>query len=131
MAYVTVLVALWLSSSRVTADDQIKFNRDVRPILSDKCFFCHGPDSVKRKADLRLDVRDIAVATGAIVPDRPEESEMLRRVLSHDPEEQMPPATAKLAQLTDAEINTLRSWIQQGAAYEGHWAFLALSKDEF
>lgn len=129
MAYVTVLVALWLSSIRVTADDQIKFNRDVRPILSDKCFFCHGPDSVKRKADLRLDVRDVAVATGAIVPDRPEESEMLRRVLSHDPEEQMPPATAKLAQLTDAEINTLRSWIQQGAAYEGHWAFLALSKD--
>ncbi|MEJ7591093.1 MAG: DUF1553 domain-containing protein [Planctomycetaceae bacterium] len=128
-ACVTVLAVLWLSSTISTADDRVTFNRDVRPILSDKCFFCHGPDSAKREAELRLDVRDVAVAAGAIVPDKPDESEMLRRILSHDPEEQMPPASAKLAKLTQVEIETLRRWIEQGAEYEGHWAFLSLSKD--
>lgn len=124
----TVLAAYSLISSIGNADDRITFNRDVRPILSDKCFYCHGPDSAKREADLRLDVRDVAVASGAIVPDKPDESEMLRRILSHDPDEQMPPAIAKLAKLTEAEITTLRRWIEQGAEYEGHWAFLSLSK---
>ncbi len=128
-AYIAALAALFLAPTISTADDHVTFNRDVRPILSDKCFFCHGPDSAKREAELRLDVRDVAVASGAIVPDKPDESEMLRRILSHDPEEQMPPATAKLAKLTEAEIATLRQWIEQGAEYEGHWAFLSLSKD--
>ena len=128
-ASVAALAALWLSSTISTADDRITFNRDVRPILSDKCFFCHGPDSAKREAELRLDVRDVAVASGAIVPDKPDESELLRRILSHDPEVQMPPASAKLAKLTQAEIETLQKWIEQGAEYEGHWAFLSLSKD--
>ncbi|MDA1230902.1 MAG: DUF1553 domain-containing protein, partial [Planctomycetota bacterium] len=105
------------------------FNRDVRPILSDKCFFCHGPDSAKREAELRLDVRDVAVAANAIVPNRPDESEMLRRIESHDPDTQMPPASAKLAKLTTTEIQILRTWIEQGAEYEGHWAFLSLSKN--
>ena len=127
-AYVTALAALVLASTISTAEDQITFNRDVRPILSDKCFFCHGPDSAKREADLRLDVRDVAVSSGAIVPDRPDESEMLRRILSHDPDVQMPPAKAKLAKLTEPEIATLRRWIEQGAEYEGHWAFLSLLK---
>jgi len=127
--YLAVVAAYSLTSSIGNADDRITFNRDVRPILSDKCFFCHGPDSAKREAELRLDVRDVAVASGAIVPDKPAESEMLRRILSHDPDEQMPPATAKLAKLTDAEIATLQKWIEQGAEYEGHWAFLSLSKD--
>ncbi|MBC7968428.1 MAG: DUF1549 domain-containing protein, partial [Fuerstia sp.] len=128
-AWVIVLAALWTSSPVTAADDRVTFNRDVRPILSDKCFFCHGPDSAKREAELRLDVRDVAVASGAIVPDKPDESEMLRRILSHDPEEQMPPPTAKLAKLTEAEIATLRRWIEQGAEYEGHWAFLSLAKE--
>ena len=127
--YLAVVAAYSLTSSIGNADDRITFNRDVRPILSDKCFFCHGPDSAKREAELRLDVRDVAVASGAIVPDKPAESEMLRRILSHDPDEQMPPATAKLAKLTDAEIATLQKWIEQGAEYERHWAFLSLSKD--
>ena len=127
-AYVTALAALVLASTISTAEDQITFNRDVRPILSDKCFFCHGPDSAKREADLRLDVRDVAVSSGAIGPDRPDESEMLRRILSHDPDVQMPPAKAKLAKLTEPEIATLRRWIEQGAEYEGHWAFLSLLK---
>ena len=128
-AYLTVLAAYSLMTSTGHGGDRVTFNRDVRPILSDKCFFCHGPDSAKREAELRLDDRDVAVASGAIVPDRPDESEMLRRILSHDLKEQMPPATAKLPKLTEAEIATLRRWIEQGAEYEGHWAFLSLSKD--
>lgn len=111
------------------AEDKIRFDRDVRPILSDKCFFCHGPDSAKREADLRLDVREVAVAADAIVPQKPDESEILRRIVSDDPDVQMPPPSAKLAKLTAAEIQILRSWIEQGAEYEGHWAFRSLSKD--
>ncbi len=118
-----------LQAMTVSAADKVMFNRDVRPILSDKCFFCHGPDSARREAELRFDDRDIAVASGAIVPEIPEESEMLRRILSDDPEEQMPPPAAKLAKLTQAEIETLQKWIAQGAEYEGHWAFLSLSHD--
>ncbi len=126
---VAVLLLTLHQASVSTAGETVTFNRDVRPILSDNCFFCHGPDSARRQADLRLDVRDVAVDSGAIVPGKPDESEMLRRILSHDPDEQMPPPTAKLAELTSAEIETLRKWIIQGAEYEGHWAFLSLSKD--
>ena len=130
LRWVVAALLLTLHQASVsTAGETVTFNRDVRPILSDKCFFCHGPDSARRQADLRLDDRDVAVDSGAIVPGKPDESEMLRRILSHDPDEQMPPPTAKLAELTPTEIETLRKWIAQGAEYEGHWAFLSLSKD--
>ena len=132
-AFQSVVCALPLiiliASSPTQAADKIQFDRDVRPILSDKCFFCHGPDSAKREADLRLDVRDVAVGANAIVPMKPDESELLRRILSDDPDEQMPPPSAKLATLTPSEIQTLRTWIEQGAEYEGHWAFQSLSKE--
>ena len=106
----------------------MRFNRDVRPILSDRCFFCHGPDANKRQADLRLDDRDTAVDSGAIVAGNPESSELLRRVLSEDPDERMPPESSKLGQLTAKEGAILRRWIVQGAEYEGHWAFLPLQR---
>ena len=125
----TLQLIILITGTAANAEDKIRFDRDVRPILSDKCFFCHGPDSAKREADLRLDVRDVAVAANAIVPMKPDESEILRRILSEDPEEQMPPASAKLAKLTPVEIQTLRTWIEQGAEYEGHWAFRSLSKE--
>ncbi|MCA9010063.1 MAG: DUF1549 domain-containing protein, partial [Planctomycetaceae bacterium] len=129
----STLLFLWLwtslSDSAFSAAQKVTFNRDVRPILSDKCFFCHGPDSARRQADLRLDDREAAVASGAIVPNLPDASEMLKRILSHNPDEQMPPAAAKLPPLTQTEIETLRIWIAQGAEYEGHWAFLSLSND--
>lgn len=125
---ISVLATLLLGQSTLLADEPVAFNRDVRPILSDKCFFCHGPDSAKREADLRLDDREVAVASAAIVPGKPEESELLRRILSSDPDEHMPPAQAKLAPLTSQEIDTLRKWIEQGAEYEGHWSFLPLSR---
>ncbi|MDB6173086.1 MAG: Planctomycete cytochrome [Chthoniobacteraceae bacterium] len=106
---------------------EVGFNRDVRPILSDKCFFCHGPDAKKREADLRLDVREAALQQEAFVPGKPDESELIARILSTDKTEHMPPAKSKLAALTPEEINTLKQWIAQGAKYEAHWAFIPLS----
>jgi hypothetical protein len=106
--------------------ERLSFNRDIRPILSDKCFFCHGPDSQKREADLRLDVREAAVKAKAIVVDHPDHSELLKRILSADPEERMPPVASKLDRLTPREIATLRKWIEQGAQYEDHWAFIPI-----
>ncbi|MCC6509409.1 MAG: DUF1549 domain-containing protein [Pirellulaceae bacterium] len=110
----------------VDAADRIEFNRDVRPILSDKCFFCHGPDSGHRQADLRLDVRDDAIAAGAFEPGKPDAAELVRRVLSRDPDEQMPPPGSKLEPLTTKEVETLRQWIASGAEYQPHWAFIPL-----
>ncbi len=113
-----------LSQSAVFAEETVTFNRDVRPILSDKCFFCHGPDHNKREADLRLDVRETAIELGAIVPDDASSSEMLARVLSEDPDVHMPPPSSKIDSLTPTEIEILRKWIDQGAQYESHWAFI-------
>lgn len=126
-AHWTSAVAVWLAvMAPLRADDRVQFNRDVRPILSDKCFFCHGPDAKKREADLRLDVREAALAAGAFIEGRPEDSELLRRVLSDDPDEQMPPPASKLGRVTPQEADVLRRWIAQGAEYEGHWSFIPL-----
>ncbi len=108
------------------ASPKVQFNRDIRPILSDKCFFCHGPDAKKREADLRLDVRESAVKEGHIVPGNAAKSLVLQHILSADPKEHMPPAKSKLNDLTAAEVGTLTQWIQEGAEYEGHWSFLPL-----
>ena len=107
---------------------KLKFNRDIRPILSDKCFFCHGPDAKKREAKLRLDERESAVAKGAIVPGRPDESEMIKRILASD-DDHMPPLKSKLGSFSASEVAVLRQWISEGAEYEAHWAFIPL-KDE-
>ncbi len=122
---VAILVCLLLAAP-VAAEERVQFNRDVRPILSDKCFQCHGPDAKKRKADLRLDDRAEAVKSKAIVVGKPTESELVRRILSDDVDERMPPATSKLGRLTEQEISTLRKWIEQGAEYENHWSFISL-----
>ncbi|MEO1843128.1 MAG: c-type cytochrome domain-containing protein, partial [Akkermansiaceae bacterium] len=86
---------------------EVQFNRDIRPILSNKCFFCHGPDEKKRKAGLRLDLREGALADlgdyAAIVPGKPEESEILSRVAHRDPDEVMPPPKSKRSRLTASE----------------------------
>ena len=107
----------------------VDFNRDVRPILSGTCFKCHGIDDASRKAKLRLDVRDAAVAPlkdgdRAIVPGKPELSELVRRVFSGEEDEVMPPAKTGV-RLTDAQKNTLKQWVTEGAKYETHWAFVA------
>ena len=106
----------------------IEFNRDIRPILSDACFQCHGPDRAKLKANLRLDLESSAKArlgdSFPIVPGQPEHSELIRRIKHTDPAERMPPVTAG-RQLTAAQIDLLQRWITQGARWQGHWAFIA------
>ena len=116
-------------SSEAHAAGKLAFNRDIRPILSDKCFHCHGPDPKKRGGDLRLDVREEAIKDGHITPGQPEKSLIIERVLSHDPDERMPPAKSKLDPLTTAEVNTLKQWITEGAEYEAHWSFISLKPD--
>ncbi len=110
--------------------DKIEFNRDIRPILSDNCYACHGPDKNKRKADLRLDTQQGLLGkdghTGVVVANKPDESELLRRVCSKD-DDRMPPAQfGKVLSETDRKL--LRRWIDQGAKWEGHWAFLPIGR---
>ena len=111
-------------------DAAVDYNRDIRPILSNNCFRCHGPDEEARQAGLRLDVRDIAVAElsespgrFAIVPGDASGSEMIWRVTAGDPYVRMPPADTHLT-LSDTEIETLARWIEEGAEYMRHWAFI-------
>lgn len=120
-------VALVFAAVVCQAGDTPSYNRDIRPILADKCFACHGPDAAHREADLRLDQRDSAVAMrddrAAIVPGDPSASELVRRITSNDPDLQMPPpATGKT--LTADEIAALTTWIRGGAEYQAHWAYV-------
>ena len=105
------------------ADPVPDFARDVRPILAENCFKCHGPDDKARKAKLRLDDRTVAVGKGAIVPGKPGESELVSRVLSADPEHMMPPPSTKRT-LTAAQKDVLKRWVAAGAPYAAHWAFV-------
>lgn len=117
------LPVLLLLPTLVWADEgKLDFNRDIRPILSDKCFQCHGPDEKSLKGDVRLDDRSSAVTSGAVVPGSPAESAILARVLSDDPDEVMPPRKTKKT-VSPAEAEKLRQWIAEGAEYQGHWAY--------
>jgi hypothetical protein len=116
--------AILACCSAVFGQQSIEFNRDVRPILNDACFACHGPDSASRKGELRLDQRDAAIEKGAISPGHADASEMVRRILSDDPEEIMPPPELKKT-LTDAQKKLLIDWIQSGAEYQQHWSYIA------
>ncbi len=102
--------------------DRVDFNRDIRPILSDKCFQCHGPDEGTLKADLRLDQRESATAENAILPGKATESELIARILTDDSDDVMPPPKVKKP-ITSEEADLLRRWINEGAEYAGHWAF--------
>lgn len=111
----------------IAEDDAISFSRDIRPILSGKCFSCHGPDEETREADLRLDSFEAAahgdLDTAAIVPGKSSRSELVRRILSDDPDEQMPPPSSNKS-LTDEQKRLLQQWIDSGARYEQHWSFI-------
>ena len=102
--------------------DAVSFNRDIRPILSDNCFYCHGPDASHRQADLRLDLRDEALAANAIVPGKPAESSIVSRINSTDPDELMPPPESH-KKLDARQKALLARWIDQGAEYQKHWAY--------
>ena len=117
----TVVVVLVLGTVPLAAKE-ISFSRDIQPILARSCFACHGPDHEALEADLRLDDRNVAIDMGAITPGEPDESEALRRILSDDQDERMPPVEAG-EKLSANEIELLRNWIQQGAKYEQHWSF--------
>jgi hypothetical protein len=106
----------------------VSFNRDIRPILADKCFKCHGPDARERKGKLRLDNGNDARApaasgSAAVVPGKVDDSELYQRITSTDADQRMPPPKSGKS-LSAAEIATLKTWIEQGAEYQGHWAFL-------
>jgi hypothetical protein len=117
-----------MMASLARADDKIDFDRDVRSILSSRCFQCHGPDDQARKAGLRLDKHDSAIKelkSGdiAIVPGKPQQSELLARIVSTDEEDMMPPPKSG-ARLTAQQTKILRRWIEQGAAYTLHWSYI-------
>jgi hypothetical protein len=103
--------------------DPIQFNRDVRPILAENCYLCHGPDKGRRKKGLRLDDRDVAVQKGAIVPGKPDDSALVSRILAEDASERMPPEETHKT-LSATEKDTLKRWIAEGAKYEPHWAYI-------
>ncbi len=107
----------------------VRFDRDIRPILSDRCFQCHGPDPAKRRAELRLDLREEALrdlgGAFAIVPGDPGESELIRRITSTHEDEVMPPPSSHKRPLSQEEQELIRRWIAQGAEYEPHWSFVA------
>ncbi|MDO8348971.1 MAG: PSD1 and planctomycete cytochrome C domain-containing protein [Planctomycetota bacterium] len=104
--------------------DRIVFNRDVRPILSDNCFPCHGPDANHRKGKLRLDLRDEALKREAFVPGKPDESEFVKRILTASEDDLMPPRDSH-KQLTSRQKGILSRWVEQGAGYQQHWSYEA------
>jgi hypothetical protein len=117
-----VLAALLSCPALAAEAATLSYNGDIRPILSDNCFACHGPDKNKREANLRLDVRESALKK-AFTPGKPDESELVNRVFSKDPDELMPPP-ASHKKLSDAQKQTLRRWIAEGAEYQPHWAYI-------
>ena len=102
---------------------KVDYNEDVRPILSENCFYCHGPDANKRKAKLRLDVREAALEKKAFVPGDAEASELIKRLVSSDSDEVMPPPDSHRT-LTAAQKEILKRWIAEGAEYKQHWAYV-------
>ena len=134
-----VLLTGCLATHAIGADagqaaDKIDFNFQIRPLLADRCFKCHGPDEKARKAKLRLDMAESAYALRdpqkqirAIVPKHPEQSELVRRISTSNDDDRMPPPASNLT-LTDAEKHLLKLWVAQGAEYQKHWAFIPVRK---
>ena len=128
VATAVLAIAALLANRQVAAqNDAISFNRDIRPIFSDTCFRCHGPDKNARKAGLRLDIREEATKKSRsgvtpIVPGKADESEIVRRIFSTDKAELMPPEEVH-KELTAAQKEMIRRWVAEGAKYESHWAY--------
>jgi len=129
-----LLIALFVGAGQAAepkpaepTPDKVEFNRDIRPIFSENCYACHGPDKGKRKARLRLDVRESAVKLYAIVPGQPDDSELVNRILSEDDEDRMPPIDSHKT-LTDRQKDLIVAWIAQGAQYQDHWSYVVPSR---
>jgi hypothetical protein len=121
---VIVIIAATTAATVHAQSPPIDFNRDIRPILSENCFYCHGQDANKRQAELRLDQRDVAVKAGAIAPGDAAKSSLVARILSDDPEQMMPPPKSN-RRLSPEQKKLLERWIAEGAVYQTHWAFVA------
>ena len=121
-------LALFLMLAGPLSAQIVEFNRDIRPILSDKCYTCHGPDKARRLTRLRFDVEaDAKQDLGgrfAILPGAAAKSEMIRRITAADPARRMPPVASGRT-LTDREIQIIERWIDQGARWDNHWSFIA------
>jgi hypothetical protein len=131
IASITLCVLLAPAIVRADSPPKIDFGRDVLPILSDKCFNCHGPDANARKADLRLDVVEGALRTKdpVIVPGKSDESELVRRILSDDDNEKMPPPKSD-RKLSAQQVEVLKRWVDEGAKWGVHWSFVPLGYPE-
>ncbi|MBV8904148.1 MAG: DUF1549 domain-containing protein, partial [Acidobacteriia bacterium] len=129
--FLAVFFVLAGSTFAATKNGEVDFQRQVRPILSDKCFLCHGPDKGTRMADLRLDIQEGAMAhrkNGVpVVPGQPGESLLVKRIYSDNPAFRMPPVFSHRT-LTEEQKDTLRRWIEQGAKWDQHWAFIPPQK---
>ena len=125
--YCGLLATICACASAASADEAVQFNRDIRPLLSDNCFQCHGPDPAQRQADLRLDVEASAKRSvdgvSPVVPGDLQASSLHQRITSSDPEERMPPPGSG-KQLSADEIERIARWIREGAKWEPHWAFI-------
>ncbi len=133
IAFFAASFAIWLTHptwSVALSAEKVDFDREIRPILSDACFTCHGPDAEQREGELRLDVSHDVFAERdplIIVPGSPDQSELIRRITSKEDYEQMPPPD-QVRQLTNRERELLRRWIEEGAEWSGHWAFQTITK---
>src|SRR5262245_23623491 len=121
-------VAMFATARGEESGAKIEYNRDIRPLLSDKCFRCHGPDAAHREADLRLDQLEDAIATRegsrAIVPGDSSASELFHRISASDADTRMPPVDSGSV-LSQREVELLKRWIDQGAEYQPHWSFIS------
>src|SRR5438445_5087138 len=129
-AFPVASTAMWLLAAQAAP---IEFNRDIRPILSDRCFTCHGPDKSNRKTALHFDTEEgafIPLNGGrfAVVRGDPGRSEMLRRITSEDKASRMPPVYLGLEKLSAREIELIRRWIEQGANWQPHWSFTPVNR---
>ena len=127
-----IISAISVLAVSVHADERmperIEFNRDIRPILSDACFPCHGPDPAQRKANLRFDTKsgafsELSDGRHPIVAGQPEESELIRRITTSDTDTIMPPPEFE-RRLSTRQVSLLKRWIEQGADWENHWSFV-------
>ncbi len=126
---ISVCVLVQLASNLIAIGQTVDFNRDIRPILTENCFTCHGPDQATRVADLRLDQRDNAISTGAIVPGDAEASTLIERIFEEDSAWIMPPVESRKT-LSEEQKRMLRRWIDQGATYDVHWAYRPIVKPD-
>ena len=124
-----MLLAGLVTAGLAAADDTIDFNQQIRPILSNNCFHCHGPDEADRQADLRLDDRDVAVTEMEVItPGDPDDSTLIDRITSENENERMPPVDSGKS-LTDEQIELLKQWIAEGAEYSGSLITARLAAD--